>query len=68
MQHIEDRSFLEDYKKRSLIIGEKVIVSEHGVDTYATAMDIDNSAGLLVMFQDGSTRVLNSGEARIRKD
>jgi hypothetical protein len=31
-------------------------------------MDIDNSAGLLVMFQDGSTKVLNSGEARIRKD
>lgn len=68
MKHISDRSFLQEYRRRSLIIGEKVIVSQNGKDTYATALDIDESAGLLVMFQDGSTKVLNSGEARIRKE
>lgn len=68
LQRIEDKSFLEEYVERSLIIGEDVIVSENGVDTNAKAIGIDSTAGLVVRFEDGTTKVLNSGEARIRKN
>lgn len=67
MQHIQDGTFLEDYKERSLIIGKDVIVTEHGVDVPAKAIGIDQSAGLIVQFNDGTTKTLNSGEARIKK-
>lgn len=67
MQHINDKSFIREYRKRSLIIGKQVIVSEHGKEVNAKAIGIDKTAGLIVQFEDGSTKILNSGEARIRK-
>jgi BirA family biotin operon repressor/biotin-[acetyl-CoA-carboxylase] ligase len=68
LQCIESKSFLEEYVRRSLIIGEDVIVSENGVDTNAKAIGIDKTAGLIVRFENGTTKVLNSGEARIRNN
>ena len=61
------KSFIKEYKKRSLIVGKDVIVSENGQEVFAKAIGIDKTAGLIVQFEDGSTKVLNSGEARIRK-
>lgn len=67
LQSIDDKSFIKEYKKRSLIVGKDVIVSENGQEVFAKAIGIDKTAGLIVQFEDGSTKVLNSGEARIRK-
>lgn len=68
MQHIQDRSFLNEYIERSWIIGKEVIVSENGKNTIAQAIGIDETAGLIVKYSDDTTRVLNSGEAKIRKN
>jgi len=67
IKDIENKEFLEDYTRRSMIIGKDIIVSERGKETTAKAIGIDETAGLIVKFQDGSTKVLNSGEARIKK-
>lgn len=67
LQSIGEKSFIKEYKKRSLIVGKDVIVSENGQEVFAKAIGIDKTAGLIVQFEDGSTKVLNSGEARIRK-
>lgn len=67
LQSIDEKSFIKEYKKRSLIVGKDVIVSENGQEVFAKAIGIDKTAGLIVQFEDGSTKVLNSGEARIRK-
>ena len=67
LQSIDEKSFIKEYKKRSLIVGKDVIVSENGQEVFAKAIGIDKTAGLIVQFEDGSTKVLNSGEARLRK-
>ncbi len=67
LQSIDEKSFIKEYKKRSLIVGKDVIVSENGQEVFAKAIGIDKTAGLIVQFENGSTKVLNSGEARIRK-
>lgn len=67
LQSIDEKSFIKEYKKRSLIVNKDVIVSENGQEVFAKAIGIDKTAGLIVQFEDGSTKVLNSGEARIRK-
>lgn len=67
LNHIEKKSFIKEYVKRSLIIGKEIIVDENGSETLAKAIGIDRNAGLIVKFLDGTTKTLNSGEARIRK-
>ncbi|MCD7800524.1 MAG: biotin--[acetyl-CoA-carboxylase] ligase [Ruminococcus sp.] len=67
MQAIDERTFIEEYIRRSLIINKEIVVLEGGKEFNAKAIGIDKNAGLIVQFPDGSTKVLNSGEARIRK-
>lgn len=67
INNIDSRSFMEEYRKRSFIIGENVIVTYGGIQKSAVALDIDDNAGLVVKFDDGEIKTLNSGEARIVK-
>ncbi len=63
---LPDKSFIEEYKKRSFIIGQRVAVSKFaGEEKMAVAEDISDDAGLVVRYDDGETEILNSGEARI---
>ena len=63
---LPDKSFIEEYKKRSFIIGQRVAVSKFaGEEKMAVAEDISDDAGLVVRYDDGETETLNSGEARI---
>lgn len=64
---IESRRFLEEYRRRSFIIGERVAVSRIAQESFATAIGISDDAGLIVRYDDGKEEVLNSGEARIVK-
>ncbi len=67
IENIENKSFMNEYRKRSFIIGENVIVTNNGETKQALAVNIDDNAGLVVRFNDGTTEVLSSGEARIVK-
>lgn len=65
--NLEDRSFLELYKERSMIIGEKIkyLKSNQWFEGYA--QDIDEFGGLVVFHDDGHKEVLHSGEISVRK-
>ena len=58
---------MTEYRSRSFIIGETVVITSNGETKQALAINIDDNAGLVVQFSDGTTEILNSGEARIVK-
>lgn len=66
LNRIERKTFIKEYVKRSLIVGKDIIVNECGREVPAKAIGIDENANLIVEFSNGSTRALNSGEARVK--
>ncbi|SHJ03829.1 biotin--[acetyl-CoA-carboxylase] ligase [Parasporobacterium paucivorans] len=64
--NINDRKLLEEYKRRSLLLGREInILSKEGTQK-ATALDIDEQFRLKVLMQDGTTKFLSSGEVSVR--
>ena len=64
-KHIEDKSFLAEYKKRSYLLGKEVRVLNS--DTSGTAIDIDDNFHLILKLSDGKILSLSSGEVSVRK-
>lgn len=65
LANLENRNFIDEYKKRSCITGHDVMVIKGNTERKAYAFDIDESANLKVRYEDGTEEALNSGEARI---
>ena len=65
-EELADRNFLKEYKENSLVLGKEIQILEATEHIFAKAIDIDNEGGLVVEFEDGSKKVLNSGEISIR--
>ncbi len=63
---IKNGLFLDEYKKRSMILGEKVRILQENDEVY-TAEDIDSKGNLVLKDKDNKLRILNSGEVSIRK-
>lgn len=61
------RSFLEEYRKRSLVLGEKVTVMANPQYT-ATAEEIDENAGLVLRLENGKRQTLSYGEISIKAE
>ncbi len=64
---LENHQFIDEYRKRSCTVGNYVMVTKGNSQRHAYAFDIDDSACLMVRYDDGSEEALNSGEARIIK-
>ena len=64
--HPEDKSYLADYRRRSMVLGRRVCFEQNGQRFEALATDIDDGGGLLVQLDDGSARTLRSGEITLR--
>ncbi len=62
----EQATFIEEYRKRSCIIGHDVIISKNNREPVAKAVGIDDRAGLIVEYSDGRRETLTSGEARVK--
>lgn len=71
---IEKRTFIDTYKTKSLVIGKTVTVFK-GIykndpsevpSRPARVLDIDDDGGLIVLYSDGNTETLTSGEISIR--
>lgn len=64
------RTFLDEYRRRSVVIGQKINVIENtlrpDVSFGATAIDIDDDCNLIVELEDGTRKALYSGEISIR--
>ena len=65
MSNMEKRNFLNEYRRRSFILGKRIAVSKFNSERMATAIGISDNAGLIVRYDDGNEETLNSGEARI---
>lgn len=64
--HPECRTYLEDYRSRSLAIGQNVTVLSAGKAVSAYAYGIDDDFRLLVRYENGDTEALSYGEIRIQ--
>ncbi len=69
---LEERTYMEDYRKWSNVIGREVRFTT-AVDLddetqwkYGTAVDIDRDGGLVVQMRDGGEMVLRTGEVTLR--
>ena len=61
-----ENDYIVEYKKRSIIPGRDIEVHTHGEVRKAHALSIDDSCGLVVRYEDGSTETLNFGEVSIK--
>lgn len=63
--HLEDRSFIDSYRRYSIIIGRKIRCF-HGNEVFdAEALDIDQDGGLIINTAEGR-RTLSTGEISVR--
>lgn len=56
---------LDEYRRRSLVLGKEVSYFEGDSEFSGTAVDLDEDCGLVVRFDDGSQKVIKSGEVSI---
>lgn len=66
-ENITDKKYLDEYRQRSFLIGEDIVVINGESKTNAMAVDIDEKARLVVRFDNGEIKALNSGEVSVRK-
>lgn len=60
-------AFIDYYRRHSMIIGREITFFENGTATGATALEIDETGGLVVKTENGEMRTLKSGEITIRR-
>ena len=65
IKDLSDRSFMEDYRQHSMVIGREITYIKNGISHSATAISIDDDGGLKVLGDQGIT-VLNTGEITLR--
>lgn len=59
-------SYMEEYRRRSCVIGREIRLMKAGEALCGTAVGIDDNGGLLVRYPDGKTETLTSGEITLR--
>lgn len=64
---LSQRTFFDEYVRRSIIIGHDIKVTGRGEPRAAKALAIDENCNLKVQYEDGSQELLSSGEVSIRK-
>lgn len=67
MSSITDKTYLEEYRRRSFLLGKDILVLK-GKDSYpAKAIEIDDTARLVVEYEDQTREALLSGEVSVRE-
>lgn len=62
----EKEQLMTAYRENCITLGQQVMLNRADTVRYAKAIDLDENGSLLVMFSDGSTEWIQSGEASIR--
>ena len=65
IEELPQRTFIDDYRKKSCVLGREVTFFKNGDQTHGTAVDIDRDGGLIVETQNGNV-TLNTGEITLR--
>lgn len=63
---IKSYDFITEYKKRSITLNKNIQYTSAGISLNGKAIDINNDGSLIVEHDDGSIKILNSGEVTIR--
>lgn len=66
MNSITDKKYLEEYRSRSFLIGQEILVLKGNTSIKAKAVDIDEKARLVVEYMDKTVEALSSGEVSVR--
>ncbi len=66
IEELPQKTYLEDYKKHSCVLGREVVYIIQGVEHKATAVDIDNNGALVVEDKDGNLKTLSTGEISVK--
>ena len=66
-RNIQDKEFLPEYRRRSMLTGETVDVLRGETSCPAIVKGIGDDFSLIVTYQDGSTARLSSGDVSVRK-
>ncbi|MCB6993802.1 biotin--[acetyl-CoA-carboxylase] ligase [bacterium 210820-DFI.6.37] len=71
MDHLEERTFIQDYRRYSMVLGKNITVykggySETAQGRAARVLDIDQNGGLVVLYSSGERETLSTGEISIR--
>lgn len=56
-----DTSFMEEYRKKSIVMGKHVQYEKNGQSAFGTATDIADNGGLIVYNEDGTEDIITSG-------
>ena len=64
----ESKSYLKEYIDRSILLGKNITVIDKDGNKPAQAISIDDECHLLVRFEDGTEKLLSSGEVSIKLD
>lgn len=62
----DQREFVDEYRRRSMVTGKRISVISAGEPRQATAIAIDDDCRLRVRYDDGQEQLLSSGEISIR--
>lgn len=65
LETIRDKSFLDEYRRRSNVIGERIEVTHNDVSEQMDCTGIDEIGRLLVRLDSGEEKALTSGTIRI---
>lgn len=65
-ENMQDCTYVEDYRKMSVVLGKEIRYNEGDAFIKAKAVDIDSEGGLMVELPDGSIKVLKTGEITVR--
>lgn len=63
---LDQKDFIDEYRRRSLVIGRNIMVLLQNSFIPATALDIDDNCRLKVRYADGREEYLYSGEISIK--
>ncbi len=62
------RSFLEEYKRRSLLTGMRISFSRGGEKNSGVVLGVDDQARLMVRLDSGKTAAFSAGEVDVNKE
>lgn len=63
---LPNKSFMDDYRKYSLVLGKTISFNRNGKDYIATAQNILDDGSLSVLTKENQQLILNSGEISIK--
>lgn len=65
-EDVTDCSYVERYRKLSIVLGKEIHYNEGNALVRARALDVDSEGGLMVECEDGTVKLLKTGEITVR--